>query len=81
MIMAEKLHQLVGALGRKPKNQEVRAVGKAVVESSYGTRNFTETGTLCCGELESQYRGRKRSREFGKTLGKVLGSKREFRVG
>ena len=53
MIMAEKLHQLVGALGRKPKNQEVRAVGKAVVESSYGTRNFTETGTLCCGELES----------------------------
>ena len=37
MIMAEKLHQLVGALGRKPENQEVRAVGKAIVESSYVT--------------------------------------------
>ncbi|RVW97047.1 hypothetical protein CK203_032410 [Vitis vinifera] len=37
MIMAEKLHQLVGAFGRKSNNQEVRAVGKAVVESSYAT--------------------------------------------
>ena len=37
MIMAEKLHPLVGAFGRKSNNQEVRAVGKAVVESSYAT--------------------------------------------
>ena len=37
MIMAKKLHQLVGALGRKPKNQEVRAMGKAIVGRSYVT--------------------------------------------
>ena len=37
MIMAEKLHQLVGVLGRKPKNQEVRAMGKAIVGRSYAT--------------------------------------------
>ena len=36
-IMAEKLHQLVGILGRKPENQEVKAMGKAVVGRSYAT--------------------------------------------
>ena len=35
--MAEKLHQLVGGLGRKSNNQEARPVGKSVVESSYAT--------------------------------------------
>ena len=35
VIMAKKLHQLVGVLGRKSNNQEARAVGKFVVESSY----------------------------------------------
>ncbi|WKA01543.1 hypothetical protein VitviT2T_019820 [Vitis vinifera] len=37
MIMAEKLHQLVGVLGRKLENQEVKAVGKAVLGRSYAT--------------------------------------------
>ena len=35
--MAEKLHQLVGVLGGKPENQEVKAVGKAVVGRLYAT--------------------------------------------
>ena len=37
VIMVEKLHQLVGVFGRKSNNQEARAVGKSVVESSYAT--------------------------------------------
>ena len=35
--MAEKLNQMVGFLGRKPENQEVKAVEKAVVGRSYAT--------------------------------------------
>ena len=37
MTMAEKLNQMVGFLGRKPKNQEGKVVKKAVVGRSYAT--------------------------------------------
>ena len=37
VIMVEKLHQLVGVLGRKSNNQEARVVGKSIVESLYAT--------------------------------------------
>ncbi|WJZ85915.1 hypothetical protein VitviT2T_005425 [Vitis vinifera] len=37
VIMAKKLHQLVGVIGGKSNNQEARVVGRSVLESSYAT--------------------------------------------
>ena len=35
MTMAEKLHQMEGAIGRKANKQEVRVMGKSALERSY----------------------------------------------
>ena len=37
VTMAEKIHQMEGSIGRKANMQEVRAVGKSALESSYVT--------------------------------------------